>query len=459
MSVIWDERHGSILTAFFSKMNQENIRWFVIRGYQGLPNSNSSKDVDVMIEVGKEKLASKLLFATFKEHGLTHVHEDQFGHIHCYIGTNTQEKIAIHIDLVEGYISKGYEVFTFEELYQHVIDYNNIKVLDDFMNGIMLLVYKIFGYHNAKLKKEYQDDIVKAYECSTKQFKTLLSQLVGTKMTQVICDSIVESNFQKIIALEPQFTKALKKYTIRKRMFPTIKYIMEFLLQKINRIIFRYRKYAKTFAVMAPDGTGKTTFLDTLLGELNFYYVNKPEDNRFHVYHFRPTILPNLGEIGEKAGVMTQDKDFTNPHRSKPANPLSSLVRISYYTLDYILGWQKCIRKDVQYDRYSIFDRYSYDFIVDPLRTKLNLPMWIRKSFVAITPQPKVVFFLDAAPGVILSRKQELTLEEISRQCAAYRTVANSNLERFIIINAEQTPQQMAREAVQILLEKYTVKL
>lgn len=459
MSVVWDYRHEKILSKYFVYLNEENIRWFIIRGYQGLPKTNLSKDVDIMIEVGKQKKAAELLRKTFTEHGLTRVHEDVFGHIHCYIGTNTVEETAIHIDLVEGYISKGFEIFTFDELYEHVIDYNSMKVLDDFMNGIMLLVYKIFGYHNAKLKSAYQEEILKAYQNYHDDFVAMLRKLIGEKLGDQICGLIEKGDFKKIVQLEPEFTKRLKYYTFRKQPWKTIKYVVEFLSQKINRIIFSYKKHAKVFAVLAPDGTGKTTFLEALLEKMNYYYVNDKHDQRFHVYHFRPTILPNLGEVGEKAGVMKQDTDFTNPHRSKPANPLSSLIRIAYYTLDYIIGWQKCIRNDVHYDRYSVFDRYSYDFIVDPRRTKLNLPEWVRRIFVALTPQPKIVFVLNATPEVIFARKQELTLEEISRQIKLYRKVAKRNPKRFVIIDAEQTPQKMVKEAVEILLDKYTEKL
>ena len=210
---------------------------------------------------------------------------------------------------------------------------------------------------------------------------------------------------------------------------------------------------------MAPDGTGKTTFLEALLKELNFYYVNDENDNRFHVYHFRPSILPNLGAVGEKAGVMKQDTDFTNPHRSKPANPLSSLIRISYYTLDYIIGWQKCVRNDVHYDRYSVFDRYSYDFIVDPRRTKLNLPESIRTFFVKLTPQPGIVFVLNAKPETVYVRKQELPLEEIERQAKMYKKVAESNKKRFVMIDAEQKPEEMAEQAIHYIMNKYTEKI
>lgn len=459
MKIQWDERHGKILSCFLEQLSNNGIRWFILRGYEGLPNANPSKDVDIMVEVGQEKKACKLLKEAFSKFGLKYFYSVTYGHAHCYLGMELATQFSIHIDLIEGYISKGYEVFTFDELYQHVIPYNGMNVLDDLMNGIMLLVYKIFGYHHAKLKHAYQADIFKAQQEYPEEFHDILLKIAGDGLGIKLNDLIAQKDFDAVVALEPEFTKALKKYTFKIRPWSTIRYSAEFLWQKVSRIIFNYKKYAKTFAVMAPDGTGKTTFLEALLKELNFYYVNDENDNRFHVYHFRPSILPNLGAVGEKTGVMKQDTDFTNPHRSKPANPFSSLIRISYYTLDYIIGWQKCVRNDVHYDRYSVFDRYSYDFIVDPMRTKLNLPESVRKFFVKLTPQPKIVFCLDASPDVIYKRKQELSLEEITRQISEYRKLANTDTERFKVINAEQTPEEMAREAAAIVIGRYTEKL
>lgn len=459
MNILWDERHGKILLDFLAKLNDEKIRYFIIRGFEGLPNKNPSKDVDIMIEVGKEKQAALLLKKVYTNNGITNLHSDTFGHIHCYVGMDLVRELSIHIDLVEGYISKGFEIFTFNELYEHVVQYNGMNVLDSYMNGLMLIVYKIFGYHKAKLKQSYRNEIGQAYVASRDNFAKEIYKICGNKIGGQVISCLEMNDFDQLLKLEPVFTKSLKQYTWRKQFLKTLKYNLEFYIQKINRIIFFYRHYAKTFAVMAPDGTGKTTFLDALIDKLNYYYINTMEDNRFHVYHFRPSVLPNLGAVGEKAGVMKQDTNFTNPHRNKPANPFSSLVRISYYTLDYIFGWQKCVRNDVHYDRYSVFDRYSYDFIVDPLRTKLNLPKWVRKFFVGLTPQPKIVFFLSASPSIVFARKQELTLDEIERQSKEYLSLANSNKKRFKIINAEKTPDQMANEALKIIVDLYTEKL
>ena len=105
-------------------------------------------------------------------------------------------------------------------------------------------------------------------------------------------------------------------------------------------------------------------------------------------------------------------------------------------------------------DRYSIFDRYSYDLIVDPRRTRLNLPKGLRKFFVWLTPRPGVVFILKADADTIYERKQELTKEEIERQLEEYDLLAKTN-KRFKTIDAKKTPDEMTDEALAIIFEKY----
>lgn len=455
---MWNSTCAKIFSQCVKQFEEENVRYFILRNYEMLPEANESKDVDIIIEPGKLKESKKILLNAYKENGVANCQEDVFGKVHCMRGISVENKIGIHIDLIEGYVARGYELFTFDELYSHAIRYKDFYVLDEYLEGVMIFIYKQFGYKKPKFKEEYVQSIKNVCEKYHKQFVLDLERMTNREYAKDIVDKIEKSDFDGIIKRSAELTKLLRKYASRKRPIKTLWEKIRFICQKIDRVIIRYRKYLRVFAVLAPDGTGKTTFLEALIEELNYYYVNDAEDGRFHVYHFRPTVLPNLGEVGEKAGIMEQDKNWTDPHRSKPANPISSLIRIAYYTLDYIIGWQKCVRNDVQYDRYSVFDRYSYDFIVDPLRTKLGLPKWVRKLFVRLTPQPKIVFVLDANPEIVFSRKQELTKEEITRQLGVYQELANSH-KRFFTINAEQTPKEMAEKAVQVIVEKYVKKI
>ena len=110
---MWNERHGLILLNIISKFKASDIRWLILRGYIGLPDSNLSKDVDILIEPGKIKLAQDLLKQAYTEAGLQFFYPSVFGHAHCYLGMSIVDTFSIHIDLIEGYISKSLPLMNF----------------------------------------------------------------------------------------------------------------------------------------------------------------------------------------------------------------------------------------------------------------------------------------------------------------------------------------------------------
>jgi len=453
----WDERHGKILTTILESFKRENIRCFIIRNYEGLPNSNTSKDVDIIVEPKKIVVAYGILKNVYKDNNLVYFDCATFENAYQCRGMNIEDKMAIHIDLMEGYTSRGAEVISFDDLYDQTIQYKDFLVLNEYYTGVMLFIYKQFGYKKPKLKEEYRKIIYETYK-KFPEFKNLLLELIGPELTTKICYTIDKQDFDKLLTYAPELTKKLTSYAFKKNFLKFSINRFKFYMQKFTKIILNYHKYAQVFSVMAPDGAGKTTFLDSLIERINFYYVKDENDEKCTIYHFRPNLLPNLGAVVEKTGIKEQDKDFTNPHRAKPAGMLSSLVRITYYWMDYVLGYNYFVRKDVQYDKFSVFDRYSYDLIVDPFRTRLNLPLWVRKLYVKCMPHPKVVFYLEADPEVIYKRKQELTLDEITRQNIIYKDVALSN-KRFVILDANRPSDESVDEALKIILDNFTEKL
>ena len=454
---MWNKVCESIFTKLIEKLNSENIKYFVLRNYKGLPEVNESKDIDIVIEPKKVKYVKGILKDIFNANGIEYYEESKIGYTLCIHGMSIKNNTGIHIDLIKGLNTKGYEIVDFDEAYSHTKEYKGFFVLEDTWDAAILLAHKTFGYKKPVLKDIYKKMIEEQMSNDKESFGKVITQIYGTNKGQEIIEKIEKHDFDSILSQTNKYDAAIKRRVSREKFLKTIWRRIYFVGQKFNRMILFYRKYKRVFAVLAPDGAGKTTFLDSLLEKLNYYYVNELGDGKFHIYHFRPSILPNLGEVGEKAGVMEQDKDFTNPHRNKPANPISSFFRITYYTLDYVIGWQKCIRNDARRDLYSVFDRYSYDLIVDPQRTRLKLPRFIRRFFVWLTPRPGVVFILTADADVIYQRKQELTKEEIKRQLIEYDKLSKKS-KRFKVINAEQSPDEMSDIAVKIILEKYAKK-
>ena len=49
---MWSSLHAAFISQFFMELNMHGIRYFVLRNYEGLPETNSGKDVDVVIAPG-----------------------------------------------------------------------------------------------------------------------------------------------------------------------------------------------------------------------------------------------------------------------------------------------------------------------------------------------------------------------------------------------------------------------
>ena len=353
--------------------------------------------------------------------------------------------------MIEGYLNKGFEIFKFDQLYENTEKYKDYVVLNKPYDIAMLLLYKVIA--SKQLKERYVEKISKIYSESKEHTDDIIKYAMGENLGSTIISYLENGQYDKIVKMAKQISKTTKRKAFFRRPFFTMWHIIKFWCEKLYRIGWCPKKYRKMIAVEAPDGTGKTTFIDGLTVTLAELFNTDIE--KMHVYHFRPTVLPNLGAVGEKAGVMEQDKDFTNPHRNKPANPISSFVRMVYYWIDYLIGGFVCIRKDVQFDKFTIFDRYIYDFIVDPVRSRIGLPRWIRVLFSKLVYKPKFVFVMMADTDVIYKRKQELTREEITRQLGEFKRLADSG-KRFVELDANQTPDAIIKEATKVIIEQYT---
>lgn len=65
-------------------------------------------------------------------------------------------------------------------------------------------------------------------------------------------------------------------------------------------------------------------------------------------------------------------------------------------------------------------------------------------------PQPDIVFFLDAAPDVLLSRKQEVSREALIAARTKYLQLCDSN-SRFVILDASRPLEDVVAEASQTI--------
>ncbi len=482
MEYHWTSRQADFFTALMNALNREGIRYFVLRNFEELPENNTGKDVDIVIEPGSYKSAKRLMLECMKQHSLHHYTITNFDRMRCWYIMDADRGMSIHIDLMENEVYHGFALFRFEELYKHVIPHKNFYVLNETWHALMLLVQNLVAYKS--LKPRYQEAISAAHAHQPEALEVQILAFWGARHGARMVQHLRSADFTTLLAEAPLWSRRALRRIFLKRPFSTTKNVLRFLLGKAYQLLWCPKRTQRFIAVEAPDGTGKTTFLDALVARMGYYYAGSSE--RFCIHHFRPQLLPNLGAVGEKAGVMKQDTDFTKPHRAKPAGFVGSLLRMGYYWLDYVIGVPLLLRREAQYGHYLLFDRYSYDFLVDPRCSRIGLPEWLRWLFVRLTPQPGIVFVLWADTETIYRRKQELTPEEIERQLAEFAKLeklrfAPSSLpfvasrlsyssnkvgdepkelgKRCVFIDATQSPQAMAEQAARVIMERFMCKV
>ena len=92
---MWNKICEEIFTELIKKLNSENIRYFVLRNYKGLPEVNEAKDIDIVVEPKKAKYAQELLKKIFKNNGLEYYDDARFDKMLCMHGMSINNNTGI----------------------------------------------------------------------------------------------------------------------------------------------------------------------------------------------------------------------------------------------------------------------------------------------------------------------------------------------------------------------------
>lgn len=213
-------------------------------------------------------------------------------------------------------------------------------------------------------------------------------------------------------------------------------------------------------ALLGVDGAGKSTVMAQLERDLApaFWSVKR--------YHGRALESPlrwtkrvrrqrqlrkrELEEAAANPHVVPVSRD---PH-AKPSKGLAfSLVKLGLWWTDYtFLGYLKDVYPRLRRSGLVLFDRYYQDLLVDPRRHRYGGPLWLAQFVGRFFPRPDLVILLDAPPEVLHSRKQEVPLEETTRQRKIYLEMVR-DLSNGYVVDASKPAHEAAAKAEKIILD------
>lgn len=446
---MWGKVQGDVFQQVIDGLNKSNLKWMILRNYEGLPYENRSKDVDILIPKKNFKIANKIIDEVLKKNGFNKKILTKYPYAWCttYFRVEDDSTQSITIDIVDGFIWKGVQIFSADGLYANSEVYRDFRIPNKVDDAIGLFIKPYLT--GAFIKDKYKEDIINIVNNNEIEFMEQMLCILDKSIILEIIQLIKNGEIEKTLEIRKSVcTNILRRSLINHPIKTSFNCITHYTQE-----LYRRRKIAKgsLICVLGPDGVGKSTFIE-LLHKKSVEIFNKELDG-IKVYHFRPNIIPNLGKTMENIGVGKQDTNFENPHRGTPKGFISSFIRIIYYWIDYVIGYWAIIRKKCNIGYKIIFDRYFYDFIVDPERSSIKLPLWIRMILLNVTPQPSIVFILSCNEDIIYKRKQELSIKKIRILLNRYNNLAKTS-NRFVTLDATQTPSGLTNEALKIWIER-----
>lgn len=416
----------NLLEKFFIRLNNEKILYLVLRNYQKLPQSTGNSDLDIVVHKKDIEKFFDLLNEFINSNNLLILSIVQ--DIRCPKYCISNGKWGIQMDIFVGFVGFGNrELIPSSTLFKNIGDYRGVKILAPNVGAVLAFLKELLN--NKTSSKKYLIEL-------QNQFFHM------------------EIDPQLLSQFRPQFRLYLNQHLnhLGKEHLPELFRIAkkDFNRSKMtgfkNKLTRLFKQPGYTIAFLGTDGSGKSTIIENIKSPLNDAF-----HNGVYYEHLRPNKLPSIARlIGNKVEFTGPVK---NPHGSSTSGYLGSLLRWSYYMLDYTFGFylkvwpKKAIRSCVW-----IFDRYYYDYLIDPKRGRIKLPYWILKFGQLIIPEPDIILCLGTDAEIIHKRKPELPLEEVERQLSELKKFCRSH-RRAVWIDTGQSVEESSNQALEAILK------
>ncbi len=406
---------ADLLKDLFLEFNKHNVRYAVLRNYEGLPDSNSSKDVDILISQNDVKFVTKLIFKVSKENNYQIIWKSKLdylkGFVFCKLGDD--KVFSIKLDIFNGFKWRGMSYLNEAEVLNSAIEYNGFKVPRKAHEAFSLIIYDIC--YAKKVREKYFEKIHTNAMSDIDAFKEIVMSHFDTSLANDIIECVEQNLIFKLVELRPKIRLSIIKNNIMH-----MRYIRN-LFFHIKTEYWDRRRMGILLAFSGPDGAGKSTLvggLAELFFSLGVSSVKKP-------HHFLTSRIPSLHQL-PGAPKKYARQDYTKPYQSKTPRFLSSTVRLIYYYIAFLFDQMVFLKKERRQNRIIIFDRYYTDLIVDPTRIRIGLRKKIVQALFRFLPKPHGLFIVIADKALILERKQELSEQKLEELLYEYQQLSES---------------------------------
>jgi thymidylate kinase len=196
---------------------------------------------------------------------------------------------------------------------------------------------------------------------------------------------------------------------------------------------------------LGPDGAGKTSVIRAVGHGFAGAFA------RTTCYGFAPPLLHRL-----RPHTHTPTG---RPHGLPRRSFLTSVLRAVFYWFTYYtFGYYVTVHLALARNALVLHDRHLVDALVDPRRYRYGGPLWLLRLIWRLAPKPDLVILLDAPPGVLQARKQEVPFEETARQREAYLSLMKT-MKNGHVVDAARPLELVVGDVNDIILRHLSTRI
>ena len=434
---------GPFLIKLFQRFDKKQIDYCVLRNHSTLPTSHGGSDIDILFSPVFFQKANRIILNTASDYGGRCISEIRAHRVisRSFCGRYNDRWWGVRFDTFAYVGTNGCDILPVSHVLGRTILYRGIRVANPADAAIIAFIKEIIGA--GRTRKDYRQLAVNAFADEKRLFTAALQSYFGPNAFKRILLPLLQNKELNLRAA----SSTLKSEYLRTKLASTV----------TVRLIDHWHRFRRVFnrpgafvAVLGADGSGKSTIIEALQPPLE-NALHSPVNYR----HMRPNLLPSIARL---FGRPVSGGPVTEPHASKPSGFLGSLLRISYYSIDYTFGywiavWSLMAKKPCLF----IFDRYFQDYYIDPLRGRISLPKWLIKLYGIFIPAPDVILCLGADAEVMYARKPELPVEEVKRQVKDLQAFCKSN-KRAVWIDTGCSIEESVDKALEAITSKMAAR-
>lgn len=429
----------NVVTQLAEMLDRRGIAWCVLRNYDTFPRPRSdTSDIDFLLGCKFGDALFLLETIVTIPVGIGKVIVSRSNDVISFFLTVPLSP-TLHIDFVFGNLWMGCPLDSSTVLLADRQLINKVPIPARGHEAANSLTHYLF--HRGVVKPEYRQRIsIAATECRS-DFIRCLAPIWGAHLASTIVERAAAADWdwfaswQRIAKRELLLLACVNPVAAIQTSFG-------FAANTLRRMMWPPGLW---IAFLGPDGCGKTTVGNAYRTRLSTLF--QPQIQR-HL-HWRPGWLPAPGSL---TGSARESINTTEPHAMPTHGGFVSFMRFVYFLVDYVIGHWLKVRPLLAKGGLVTFDRYYQDFLIDPLRYRLRLPVWLLRMAARLVPQPELLFVLNAPADVLHRRKQELPLAEIATQLDALRRLA-ADCPSAHVVRVDRSVDEIVDELERVTLD------